>query len=71
MKNLTIKEQKDLLKTLFPYATKIVRSEWYKGGWDVIEIEGDDDYAEEIIDSYVYIPGTKKFRHAVTISSEL
>ena len=70
MTNLTRDEQKTLLDRRFPNADRIVFNTEFKQ-WDVTEIIGDDDWGDEVIDSYVYVPGTSKFKFIGTISVEI
>ena len=69
MTNLTLDEQKALLETRLPYANSIVFNCYNQ--WDVTEIIGEDDWGDEVIDSYVYVPGTSKFKFIGTISVEI
>ena len=69
MTNLTLDEQKTLLESRFPRANSIVFNCYNQ--WDVTEIIGEDDWGDEVIDSYVYVPGTSKFKFIGTISVEI
>lgn len=71
MKNLNHNQQMALLLNVFPDADRIEWSAEFKQ-WDVTTIIGvKDEYGDENIDSYAYIPGTKQFRFVGRISVEI
>ena len=71
MINLTRDEQKAILVSRFPEATRVTFNTEFKQ-WEVTTIIGvEGEWCDEETDTFAYIPGTRKLKYLGHISVEI